>query len=272
MSDAINRGAKLPSRVVRQDIQGLRTIGALLVAIFHIWELGVSGGVDVFFVVSGYFLGVSSVQQITRQQTLRLGDHIGRFVRRSAPQVVLVLVAVITVGLLLIGPPHWRALLQHSIYSAIYLQNYHLIQVGQDYLARDETASLVQHFWAVALIAQAYVLWFPLMRLAGAIAHFQQRWTAPLVLTAILCILVFASLTWSIIWTRMDPSAAYFDLLTRYWQFGVGAILGLWLSGDRRMVVPTSTANALSWIGLGLVLSCGVVIGTTAAFPGYAAL
>jgi len=40
----------------RPDIQGVRAIGALLIAVYHIWIHRVSGGVDVFFVMSGFLM------------------------------------------------------------------------------------------------------------------------------------------------------------------------------------------------------------------------
>ncbi len=153
-----------------------------------------------------------------------------------------------------------------------FLSFYGLIRRGQDYLERGEAASLAQHFWAVSLIAQAYVAWYPLTRIATGIAGLREGWGNLRILTILLCILIIFSLTWSIIWTGRNPTAAYFDLLTRYWQFGVGALLGLWFAGERRAVIPVALAAPLSWVGLGLILSCGVVIGVTAAFPGYAAL
>jgi peptidoglycan/LPS O-acetylase OafA/YrhL len=41
-------------RGYRPEIQGLRAVGAILVAVYHIWLGRVSGGVDVFFVVSAF--------------------------------------------------------------------------------------------------------------------------------------------------------------------------------------------------------------------------
>ena len=50
----------------RDDVQGLRAIASLLVASYHIWFGTVSGGVDVFFVLGGYLLVTSIVDEVER--------------------------------------------------------------------------------------------------------------------------------------------------------------------------------------------------------------
>ena len=43
-------------RVHRPELQGLRAVAVTLVVVYHVWFGRVSGGVDVFFVVSGFLL------------------------------------------------------------------------------------------------------------------------------------------------------------------------------------------------------------------------
>jgi hypothetical protein len=50
----------------RPEIEGLRAVAVLLVRSYHIWSGSVSGGVDVFFVVSGYLVTDSIVRQAER--------------------------------------------------------------------------------------------------------------------------------------------------------------------------------------------------------------
>src|ERR1700688_24259 len=51
------------SRFYRHDLDGLRGIAIALVAMFHVWFGRVSGGVDVFLALSGFFFGENCFAQ-----------------------------------------------------------------------------------------------------------------------------------------------------------------------------------------------------------------
>ena len=50
-------GGARTSGFYRHDLDGLRGIAIALVAVFHVWFGRVSGGVDVFLALSGFFFG-----------------------------------------------------------------------------------------------------------------------------------------------------------------------------------------------------------------------
>src|SRR5262249_19559023 len=77
--------------VFRPEIEGLRAIAALLVAVFHIWLGRVSGGVDVFFVVSGFLITTGLLSHIERFGRVDFALFWGRLVQRLIPAAYLVL-------------------------------------------------------------------------------------------------------------------------------------------------------------------------------------
>ena len=101
----VRRGVNLPASnqirqsasgaVFRPEIEGLRAVAAALVAIFHIWLGRVSGGVDVFFVVSGFLITTGLLSRIERTGSPQLARFWGRLVIRLVPAALTVLLAIV---------------------------------------------------------------------------------------------------------------------------------------------------------------------------------
>ncbi|NBB99125.1 MAG: acyltransferase family protein [Alphaproteobacteria bacterium] len=254
----------------RSDIQGLRAIGALLVAVFHIFQWGVSGGVDVFLTVSGFFLWASAVKLVEREEGYI--THCNKFFQRTAPQAILVVMVVLIAAFLFISPGEWVAVLRDAAFSVTFLQNYWLAIIGQNYLARDEGLSLFQHYWAVSVIAQVYFL-FPVLAFVAVLVARAFAWSKTSTFTAILAVVSLLSLSWTLFFSSWLPEVAYFDTLGRIWQFGAGALVASLLTQDSdlvRRIRSRGLGNVLSWVGLVALLSCGVILGRS--FPGLASV
>ena len=76
----------------RLDLDGLRGIAIALVAMFHVWFGRVSGGVDVFLALSGFFFGGKLLRAaLNPASALSPVPEVVRLVRRLLPALVVVL-------------------------------------------------------------------------------------------------------------------------------------------------------------------------------------
>src|SRR5437660_10775218 len=72
----------------RHDLDGLRGIAIALVAMFHVWFGRVSGGVDVFLALSGFFFGGKLLRvPLDPASALSPVPEGARLVARSVPAV-----------------------------------------------------------------------------------------------------------------------------------------------------------------------------------------
>src|SRR5690554_4785484 len=251
----------------RGNIEGLRALAALLVAIFHIWMNKVSGGVDVFFVVSGYLITLSLLRQ--REQLGRVRPLVfwAGLARRLLPAALLVISAVLLGTWLLLPRSLWMAAMKESLAAMFYLENWVLALNSVDYLARDNLPSPVQHYWALSAQGQFYALWPFVIMLALCVSNWlamSRRRALLLTFTGVFIV----SLTFSVMHTAANQTFAYFNTFARVWQFALGGLMAVtpWAAVDR------SIRRLMGWLGLAAVISCGFVLDVSMSFPGYAAL
>lgn len=256
------------SRQFRPEIQGLRAIGALLVATYHIWIERVSGGVDVFFVISGFLVLGSLLDQADRTGRVDLWRYASGLMVRLLPLALLVIAATMAMAVALLPQTRWRGLTIESVASIAYLENWRLAFSAVDYLDRDEAVSPFQHFWALSVQGQFYVLFGGLV---AALTWIRGRRIAGFNLTlALPLVAVFsASLAYSIYATRTDQAFAYFNTFARLWEFALGGLVAIALP---HLSLQSPTRIVLGWVGVAAILSCGIVLNVSTAFPGYAAL
>lgn len=251
----------------RDDVQGMRALGALLILIFHLWVHKVSGGVDVFFVVSGYLMAGLLLRQAANGGRLRPIEFWAGVVKRVAPAAYLVLLCTLLFGYLYVPAPLWRTVIDDLLFSALQLENLHLMRSGANYLDRHMPPSPFQQFWALSMQMQFYLLLPGLLGVALWLARrFGSRWPLLLVIGGG----ALLSFAYGLSATEANPVRAYFNPLARLWEFLVGALLALalpLLSGPGRRL-----SLALSGLGLVLLLGTGVLVPRDMPFPGVAAL
>lgn len=252
----------------RPEIQGLRAVAALLVAIYHIWMGRVSGAVDVFFVVSGYLVIGTLLRQVERTGRVQFMRFYGSLAKRLLPNALLVIVFVLVASLFLMPSSRWRTTMFELLASTFYVENWLLARMSVDYLARHDAVSPVLHYWAMAVQGQFYLVW-PLIITVIALACRMFRFSLRSTATVVLVVIFGASLAWSVYFTAVNQPVAYYDTASRMWEFAAGGLLAVWFP---RIRLHTAAYAGLGWLGTVLIIICGLVLKVSTVFPGYAAL
>src|ERR1700760_1200364 len=132
----------------RYDLDGLRGIAIALVAMFHIWFGRVSGGVDVFLALSGFFFGGKVLRAaLDPAQTLSPVAELIRLVRRLLPALVVVLAGCALLTIWVQPQTRWETFADQSLASLGYYQNWELANTESDYLRAGEAVSPLPHIW-----------------------------------------------------------------------------------------------------------------------------
>lgn len=197
---------------------------------------------------------------------IRFARNWGRQVARLLPAATLVLVATVVTGILVLPEARWPQTVREVLASAFFLENWRLAADSVDYSAQHNTASVVQHFWSLSIQVQFYLVW-PL--LVAAVVATAGRARLRRNLTWVLGAVFAASLGYSVVLTAVDQPLAYFDSLTRVWEFALGGLLALTVA---RVRLGVGLRVALGWLGVAGLAACGAVLQVGSIFPGYAAL
>ena len=269
------RARKAAAANIRLDLQGLRALAVLAVIACSFWDNTFGGfvGIDVFFVLSGFLVTASLLRAGKHSKTMEVGHFLWGRVLRILPAATVVLLLTYAASLLVFSPGRTDQIGIDALLAAVFTANFHFAALGADPFAGPMSASPLQHYWALAVGEQFWLVW-PLLVLtaamiAAALAWSQARKTALVAATAGL--LTIASLAWSLGVSASSPDWAYFSTFTRLWELSVGALLAAAAGVLAR--TPVLIKPVLSWAGLAIIVASVFVISeSTAGYPGPWAL
>jgi peptidoglycan/LPS O-acetylase OafA/YrhL len=275
-SQRVPAKAATPPSHRRLDIQGLRALAVILVALNHADVPGLAGGyigVDVFFVISGFVITQSMLGPDNHRGISLSGFYAAR-ARRILPMATLVTATTLFASWLLLNYVRAEQVSVDAFWSTIFLANFHFAGQGTDYFSADTPPSPLQHFWSLAVEEQFYLVWpillgvliFGITRKARPTKHSHE--TPRYRILAALAIIIVASFVWSIVQTAEEPTAAYFSPLTRTWELAAGAVLAV--ASPYIKKIPAAHRVIASWVGLAGIVLTAFVFTESTPFPGYA--
>ncbi len=254
----------------RHDLDGLRGIAIALVAMFHVWFGRVSGGVDVFLALSGFFFGGKLLRAaLNPDLSLSPVTEVVRLVRRLLPALVVVLAGCALLTILVQPQTRWEAFANQSLASLGYYQNWELASTASNYLRAGEAVSPLQHIWSMSVQGQFYVAF--LLLVAGCAYALRSPLGARLrtMFVVLLSVLTVASFVYAIVAHQAYQPTAYYNSFARAWELLLGALVGALVPYVRW---PMWLRTVVATVALAVITSCGALIDGVKEFPGPWAL
>ena len=278
----------------RSDIDGLRALACLAVVFYHAFPFYMKGGfvgVDIFFVISGYL--ISSILYRNLYDTENPGhvnivDFYIRRVRRIFPALIAVLVFLLAVGWIILLPDEYKRLGKHVLGGSTYISNFILYYENGDYFNVDSNLKPLLHLWSLGVEEQFYLI-FPiflwvLYKLKLNILKWLLIFTSVSFFVNLYCVwsvslnhvIHLPDLNFAFVLDKTGKgSYSFYMPWTRFWELSVGAILAYVVmfkpNITNKLQYKETTANALSIVGLLLILTSYLVIPQDINFPGYRA-
>ncbi len=196
-----------------------------MVVLFHFGFPGLSGGflgVDIFFVISGFL-----ITQILHRSDHSLTDLVVFLRKRAwrlAPAQTAVILASLVYGYLYLLPDDFDELAQESLSSLTFWANIYFNN-DSGYFARDAIYRPLLHLWSLGVEAQFYVL--------AAIAFLFINVMSQKTKKVGFWVVVILSLVLAQILAFTDPKTAFYNPLTRLWEFMIGGFAAAYLARER---------------------------------------
>jgi peptidoglycan/LPS O-acetylase OafA/YrhL len=262
---------------VRQipEIDGLRAVAILLVALFHAGLPGMTGGyigVDVFFVISGFLITRLLVDEFMQTGAIDILDFYARRVRRLLPALAVVLVATLAAGALLLTPiGEQQHLAASALATAAFVSNIFFWRTQTGYFAGPAEQLPLLHMWTLAVEEQFYIFW-PLAILGTRFLARRSGVSPSAILVAMLALGSMSSLVLSYLITPSRPTMAFYLTPFRAWEFGIGGLLSMLSCTRTTASAKPLLGGALALFGLAAIVGTSVLFDSNTVFPGVMAL
>lgn len=246
----------------RRDIDGLRAVAVLPVVLFHFGISAIPGGftgVDIFFVISGYLISGSLLDDLERGR-FSIVSFYWRRARRILPALVFVTLLACIAALFILLPSDLHEFSLSVIAASTFWSNVYFWKTT-NYFSIDAELRPLLHTWSLSVEEQYYI--FAPILMFVIYRYFAKRWLT------ILLPIILGSFVLAVMATSMAPTAGFYLLPTRIWELMLGAVLMLKRPpalGSRLLM------ELIGLAGLGLVAVGFLTISESDPFPGYNAL
>lgn len=269
--------------IFRQDLQGLRGIAILLVILDHTELDFVRGGfvgVDVFFVLSGYFISGLLLSEIEQNSHIAFMRFYARRLKRLLPALIAMLVVSFGIAIYFLSGTEARTQLASLPFALTWTSNLYFAFKAVDYFDELANRDLFLHTWSLGVEEQFYLIWPVFLSFLFWSSKAQRKASQGIFSLILLGLFIafFASLAVSLYWTNNQPHAAFYLMPSRIWQLSLGAIIYYILSKDlaqnnRLSQLFNGSYSLLTSItGSILIIGSAITLHPSIGYPGLWAL
>ena len=235
-----------PHAEIFPEVQFLRAIAVSLVVISHsrlaLWSGGFVG-VDMFFVVSGYVIGLSLINERLRTSTNSLKLFFQRRFFRIFPPLAAVIVGSSIYAYFILSFDKSQDYFVQQARAALFsYSNFFFIFHKMDYFLQNGNYIFFLHTWSLGIEEQFYLL-IPILiwivsRFVGNSDHFKhfRVWNRVFATLAVISFLTSLVLKFNIVHvgtTEFRQLFVFYSPVTRAWEFLIGILLALQWNRNR---------------------------------------
>jgi len=264
----------IPHSEIFPEIQFLRAIAVSLVVLSHsslaLWSGGFVG-VDMFFVVSGYVIGLSLINERLRTSTNSLKLFFQRrFFRIFPPLVAVIIGSSIYAYFILSFDKSQDYFVQQARAALFSYSNFFFIFHKMDYFLQNGNSIFFLHTWSLGIEEQFYLLvpiliWIVsrFVRNSDHFKHFRV-WNRIFATLAVISFLTSLVLKFNIVevgTTEFRQLFVFYSPVTRAWEFLIGILLALQWNRNRERTQKQITGRWKFAFLAGLfVLQTGILL------------
>lgn len=248
----------------RPELNGLRGLAVLLVLFYHLefeWMKGGFLGVDIFLVISGYFISRNILVDV-QLNLFTYSRFYTKRIRRLFPALLLTIILTMAAGYLLFAPGDYQRLGLSSFFSTVSASNFFFWSEA-GYFDGSTIAKPLLHMWSLSLEEQFYLIW-PFL-LVTAFGLYRKRLLF-FILTGVLLSLFSAEILFAV-----DRSAVFYLIPFRMFEFMLGAAC-IWFERASYAKLNKFKHDFLFSLGLVLMILPSIYFSQHTKLPGFLSL
>lgn len=240
-----------------QGVNGLRALAIVMVIGYHLFPNVLPGGflgVNLFFVLSGFLLAVSSARRLKNNAFNLKSFYLSRIIRIFIPLILAVALTVVACKIWAADALRGIGIEVLSIFGGF--NNIWQIMESSSYFTDIASSSPLIHLWYLSIEMQFYLVW-PLL-LYGIDWLRKKGFRGELILLVIAIVSVVASIV--LYSPYSDPSRVYYGTDTRIYSLCIGAFVGYRYLYPRSAILKDPIHQMIAFIVFAILTLFGAVV------------